>query len=267
MKKQKLRIKLKIVVTLGAIALAALLAMPVMPVVPAQYVPPMEEPAEEPIFQDPYAVKPEVMGELKPLLGHPLIALTFDDGPNPYITVPLLDFLAQHNVLATFYVLGAEVQRHPDILRRMAAQGHQVGNHSFGHAEFTRVNADRRRREYQQGAQAIYDVLGFMPTTTRLPYGAYSATVLAEMTTPHIHWSIDPQDWRNRNANYLAQHVIDRAVDGDIILLHDVYHSTYQATRMIVPALLERGFVFVTVDQLLALRGEAQAGDVVRHRR
>lgn len=253
-------------VTLVAIVLTAGLAMSVIPAVPAQYVPP-EEPLENTIVQDPTVVKPDVLGELKPLIGQLLIALTFDDGPNPYITVPLLNFLAQHNVPATFYVLGAEVQRHPNILRRMAAEGHQVGNHSFGHAEFTRVSADRRRSEYQQGAQAIYNVLGFMPSTTRLPYGSYNSTVLAELTTPHIHWSIDPQDWRNRNAQYIANHVLERAQDGDIILLHDVYQSTYQATRLIVPALLEQGFVFVTIDQLLALRGEAQAGEVVRHRR
>ncbi|MCL2532171.1 MAG: polysaccharide deacetylase family protein [Oscillospiraceae bacterium] len=262
--KQKWRIKLKIVVTLAAIAVAALLAMPVMPLVPAQYVPP---PIEEPIFQDPDAVKPEIMGELKPLVGHTLIALTFDDGPNPYITVPVLNFLAQHNVPATFYVLGAEVDQHPDILRRMVAEGHQVGNHSQRHLEATRVSAERRRLDYHEGMQAIYRVLGFTPTTTRLPFGSYNATVLADMTTPHIHWSIDPQDWRNRNAQYIANHVLHFAQDGDIILLHDVYHSTYQATRILVPALLERGFVFVTVDQLLALRGAAQPGEVVRHRR
>jgi len=133
--------------------------------------------------------------------------------------------------------------------------------------EFTRVNAERRRREYQEGMQAIYNVLGFMPTTTRLPFGSYNDTVLAEMTTPQIQWSIDPQDWRNRNAQYIANHVLHHAADGDIILLHDVYHSTYQATRILVPALLQQGFVFVTVDQLLALRGEAQPGEVVRHRR
>jgi len=263
--KQKLRFKLKIVVTLATLVLVAMLTMSVIPAVPAQYTPPPVE--EEPIWQDPYAEKTDVMGELKPLVGHPLIALTFDDGPNPYITVPLLDFLAQHNVPATFYVIGSYVDRHPDIIRRMAAEGHSVGNHTQTHLEQTRVSADRRRRDYHEGHEAIERVLGARPTHTRLPFGAYNADVLADMTTPHILWSIDPQDWRNRNAQYVATHVLHYARDGDIILLHDVYHSTYQATRIIVPALLERGFVFVTIDQLLALRGGAQPGEIVRHRR
>jgi len=258
--------KFFVTLALAVISVVLIVAIPFVPNVPAQYVP-MLPPEEELIVQDPDAEKSEVMGTLKPLRGQRLIALTFDDGPNPYITTPLLDFLAQRQVLVTFYVLGAEVERHPEIVQRMAALGHQVGNHTQNHVEFTRVNAERRRREYQEGAQAIYNVLGVMPTTTRLPYGSYNDTILAEMTTPQIQWSIDPQDWRNRNAQYIAQHVIERVQEGDIILLHDVYESTLAAARILVPALLEQGFVFVTVDQLLTLRGEAQPGDVVRHRR
>ena len=198
-----------------------------------------------------------------------IIALTFDDGPNPYITPAILDFLAEQEVPVpvTFYVLGFLVEQQPEIVARIVREGHQIGNHTQNHRNLTRLSQNERLREINRGADAINDVLGFAPSTMRPPFGAYNAAVRADLDVPLLLWSIDPWDWDTTDVDYIVDHVLSRAQDGDIILLHDLYQSTYQATRRIVPALLERGFTFVTVDQMLALRGEAAAGEVVRHRR
>ena len=199
--------------------------------------------------------------------GARLVALTFDDGPNPYITTAILDFLAEHDVVATFYVLGNLVNRHPKIVSRMAEEGHQVGNHTQTHRELPNIGAEARRWEVETARDIISKVIGHEPTTIRPPFGSTTQAVRDEFDVPNILWSVDPWDWYNRCADYVTEHVLSRTQDGCIILLHDVYHHTYEATRRIVPALLEQGFVFVTIDELLALRGEAQPGETVRSRR
>ena len=196
-----------------------------------------------------------------------IIALTFDDGPNPYITPAILDFLAEQEVVATFYVLGFLTGQMPQIVARAVREGHQIGSHSYNHRNLSRLSQEARRQQLSRADDAISAALGFPPSTMRPPYGAYNAGVRADLTVPLVLWSIDPWDWNTEDAQYVADHVISRAQDGDIILLHDIYQSTYRATRLIVPALLERGFTFVTIDQMLALRGEAGPGEVVRHRR
>ena len=198
-----------------------------------------------------------------------IIALTFDDGPNPYITTAILDFLyeLEEDVPATFYVLGFLVEQQPHIVARIVREGHQIGNHTQNHRNLTRLSQNERLREINRGVDAIEQVLGFPPSTMRPPFGAHNAAVRADMDNPLVLWSIDPWDWDTTNVDYITEHVLSRAQDGDIILLHDLYQSTYQATRRIVPALLERGFTFVTIDQMLALRGEAGPGEVVHHRR
>ena len=203
-----------------------------------------------------------------PLEGQRLVALTFDDGPNPYITTAILDFLAEHDVPATFYVLGNLTNRHPKIVRRMADEGHQVGNHSQTHRELPRLSAENRQWEINTASGIIGKAIGHEPTTIRPPYGSYNAATREDFNgIPNILWSVDPQDWRNHCADYITQHILSRTQDGCIVLLHDVYWHTYHATRRIVPALLEQGFVFVTVDELLEVRGAAQPSETIRHRR
>ena len=198
-----------------------------------------------------------------------IIALTFDDGPNPYITTAILDFLAEQEVPvpATFYVLGFLVEQQPHIVARAVREGHQIGNHTQNHRNLTRLSQTDRLREINRGAAAIEGALGFPPSTMRPPFGAHNAAVRADLDNPLVLWSIDPWDWDTTDVDYIVEHVVSRAQDGDIILLHDLYQSTYQATRRIVPALLEQGFTFGTIDQMLALRGEAAPGEVVFHRR
>jgi len=195
-----------------------------------------------------------------------LIALTFDDGPHPALTPRLLDFLREQDVRVTFFVIGVNVNDAPGVLRRAAAEGHQIGNHTYHHKDLVKLSPERRRAEIEDNAALIESITGTRPTTLRPPFGTQSDALQAAVDTPLIYWSIDPADWSTRDADKTYRHVMERAKDGDIILLHDWYPETIAAAERLVPALKAQGFVFVTVDQLLAARGEAKAGEMVRKR-
>jgi len=209
---------------------------------------------------------PEPELDIDELEGQRLIALTFDDGPHPELTPLLLDFLREQEAHATFFVLGCNAEDTPDTLRRAAAEGHQIGNHTYHHKDLTKLGPERRRAEINSGAALIESLTGQRPAVMRPPYGEYNKTVQAEADTPLILWSIDPADWRTRDADDIYRHVMERVQDGDIILLHDLYPETVEAAKKLVPALKAQGFVLVTVDQLLAVRGGAEAGEAVRKR-
>ena len=209
---------------------------------------------------------PEPEPDIDELEGQKLIALTFDDGPHPELTPLLLDFLWEQEVHVTFFVLGCNVEDTPDTLRRAAAEGHQIGNHTYHHKNLTTLGPERRRAEINSGAALIESLTGQRPTAMRPPFGEYNKTVQAEADTPLIFWSIDPADWRTRDADKTYQHVMERVQDGDIILLHDWYPESVEAAKQLIPALKAQGFMFVTVDQLLAARGGAGPGEAVRKR-
>jgi len=204
--------------------------------------------------------------DLAELEGRKLIALTFDDGPHPEFTPPLLDILRGEGIRATFFVLGCNVEETPEILLRAAAEGHQIGNHTFHHKNLTTLGPERRRAEINSGAALIESLSGRRPSLMRPPYGEYNRTMQDEADAPLVLWSVDPWDWSIRDTDEIYRHVMERAQDGDIILLHDCYPETVAAAEKLIPALKAQGFVFVTVDQLLAVRGEAEAGEIVRKR-
>ena len=180
-----------------------------------------------------------------------LIAITFDDGPHKQHTPELLNILKDEGVKATFFVLGSKVRDYPDIVKRMWCEGHQVGNHSYSHKQLTRLSPMQLQDEIVATNEAITKLTGRKATLMRPPYGSYNDVVKAWVDLPIILWSVDPRDWRYRNADTVYDYVISRAKDGDIILLHDLYPSTIQAAARIIRKLKQNGFVFVTVDQLM----------------
>ena len=210
-----------------------------------------------------HAPKPDVNG----LKEKKLIALTFDDGPHPQNTPKLLNILKKEDVRATFFVLGSMAKDSPGILQRAAAEGHQIASHTYSHKNLTKLSADKLKHEIDDTDAVIASIVGYAPSAMRPPYGSYNKTVSAAAHTPLILWSIDPWDWKYRNAEKVSKAVISKAADGDIILLHDLYASTVEAARIIIPALKAKGFTFVTVDELLALRGEGGPGVMVSSRR
>ncbi|MDE0634079.1 MAG: polysaccharide deacetylase family protein [Caldilineaceae bacterium] len=176
------------------------------------------------------------------------VALTFDDGPS-YYTEGLLDTLKEHNVKATFFVLGAQVRIQSETVQRMFQEGHQIGNHTWDHPNLTRLSDVQIREQLQLTDDLIAQLIGEQTPFLRPPYGAYNESVLAASGLPIIFWSVDPLDWKDRDAATVAARIADAPV-GAIILSHDIHKSTVEAVPAIIAALHARGIRFVTVSKL-----------------
>ncbi|MCL2563042.1 MAG: polysaccharide deacetylase family protein [Oscillospiraceae bacterium] len=199
------------------------------------------------------------------------IALTFDDGPTEY-TRRLLDALAARDVQATFFVLGSRVVERPDLAARIVAEGHEIGNHSLWHPDLTAMSAAGVRNQIRWTNDIIEWATGVRPVVFRPPYGWNNRTVrtiAAEFDFPLVLWSVDTRDWEVKRVDAILHHIADgdrvRIREWDIILMHDRFETTVDAAALAVDLLLEAGFTFVTVSELLAEReDEVRAGRVYR---
>ena len=195
----------------------------------------------------------------------PLVALTFDDGPRSSTTGPLLEGLALREVPATFFLVGNRIPGNEELVRRMAAEGHQVGIHTYDHVELKGMS--RRDFDLQVGRTRalITSLLGEGNYWLRPPYGLIDKNAESWCGGPIVLWSVDPEDWRDSDVNRITASVVEHVSDGDIILMHDLFASSEEAALRAVDALLAKGYCFVTVEQLMEERGvQPQAG--VRYR-
>ena len=185
----------------------------------------------------------------------PVIALTFDDGPYPKVTGHILDVLEKNGVCATFFVLGSRIEGREDVLTRMDELGCEIGNHSFSHADLTRLSKADCQRELSDTDAEIRRVTGHEASVVRPPYGYYNKTVMSAAGRPLILWTVDTNDWRGKAPGEIADYVIQQAKEGSVILMHDQQTQTADAMEMIIPTLIEEGFRFVTVSELIRLTG------------
>lgn len=185
----------------------------------------------------------------------PVIALTFDDGPYPKVTGHILDVLEKNGVCATFFVLGSRIEGHEDMLTRMDELGCEIGNHSFSHADLTRLSKADCQRELSDTDAEIRRVTGHEASVVRPPYGYYNKTVMSAAERPLILWTVDTNDWRGKAPGEIADYVIQQAKEGSVILMHDQQTQTADAMEMIIPTLIEEGFRFVTISELIRLTG------------
>lgn len=176
------------------------------------------------------------------------VALTFDDGPSFY-TEGLLDILKEHDVRATFFVLGTQVRIQSETVARMFREGHQIGNHTWDHPNLTNMPDDQIQEQLRLTDDLIAQLIGGPTPFLRPPYGAYNDRVLAASGLPIIFWSVDPLDWRDRDAAIVAARIMEAPV-GAIILAHDIHKSTVDAVPAIIDAIRGRGIQFVTVTKL-----------------
>ncbi|MGW1667307.1 polysaccharide deacetylase family protein [Streptomyces sp. NPDC002324] len=193
------------------------------------------------------------------------VALTFDDGPVTD-TQRLLRLLSERDVRATFYAVGTNVQRNPSTMNAAALAGHQIGNHSWDHADLTRLSAAKIKSQLFRTDTAIKQATGKKPTTFRAPYGAHNAAVRSAAGRPLVHWSVDTLDWKYRDSARLIKYVNAQTKPGDIVLMHDIHRTTVDAVPGIIKALKARDFHFVTVDQLFA-PAKLPSGKVTYHNR
>ncbi len=188
------------------------------------------------------------------------IAITFDDGPHPKNTPRLLNMLRARNIKATFYMVGSNVDLYPQVVRRVVAEGHEIGNHSYSHRLFSKMGDSEIRQELSRTRDAVQRAAGVQPLTLRPPFGGMLTRqrewVNAEFGYPIILWSIDPLDWKRPGPSVVCSRIVSATTPGSIILAHDLHSQTVDAMPATLDGLLQRGFKFVTVSQLLAMRGE-----------
>jgi peptidoglycan/xylan/chitin deacetylase (PgdA/CDA1 family) len=186
------------------------------------------------------------------------IAITFDDGPHPQNTPRLLDMLRARNIKATFYVIGRSVELYPQVVRRTVAEGHEIGNHSHTHRLLSKLGDDELRQEMARCRDAVGRAAGVQPRTMRPPYGGLlqrqRELVHAEYGYPTILWSCDPLDWKRPGASVVSSRILAGTSAGGIVLAHDLHAQTVDAMPAAFDGLLRRGFKFVTVSQLLAMK-------------
>ncbi|WP_438302993.1 polysaccharide deacetylase family protein [Streptomyces sp. HUAS TT11] len=194
------------------------------------------------------------------------IALTFDAGPSEN-SARLLDILKEKKVPATFFLLGkGHIEKYPDLVRRMAAEGHEVASHTWDHKILTKIPPQLIREELRRPSDAIEELTGHRPTLMRPPQGRTNDTVnriSREQGLAEVLWSVTAKDYLTDDSDLIRKRVLDQAGRDGIILLHDIYPGTVPAVPGIIDALKERGYVFVTVPQLLA-PGKAEPGTVYR---
>ncbi len=192
-----------------------------------------------------------------------LLALTFDDGPRRSTTTALLDGLAERGVHATFFLVGGRVENGMgDLVERMDREGHQIGIHTYDHVALTGLNRADFDAQVGRTRRLLTGLLGHDSFALRPPYGAIDAGVRANAGSPLILWSVDPEDWDTDDPQKVAEHIVSHAQDGDIILLHDIFPSSVEAALLAVDRLHQRGFYFVTVDELLSARHIQQENGV-----
>jgi peptidoglycan-N-acetylglucosamine deacetylase len=187
----------------------------------------------------------------------PYIAMTFDDGPHATLTPKLLDLLAQKKIKATFFVLGENAQRHPEILKRAVAEGHEIGNHSWSHPNLAKLSNEALRSQLQRTDDVIAQATGSHPKIMRPPYGELTPKqrqwVNSEFGYKVILWDVDPLDWKEPGPSIVAQRIIHETKPGSIMLSHDIHAQTITAMPATFDALVAKGFRFVTVSELLSL--------------
>ena len=187
----------------------------------------------------------------------PYVAMTFDDGPHAANTPRLLDMLRQRKIHATFFMVGQCVAEFPDIVKKIAADGHEVASHSWSHPQLSSMSEGSVRDQLQKTHDAIIAACGVTPKVMRPPYGAFTARQRAwahgEWGYKCILWDVDPLDWKVRSAEHVKNEILKQTVPGSIILTHDIHKTTVDAMPETLDGLLAKGFKFVTVSELLAM--------------
>lgn len=184
----------------------------------------------------------------------PMVALTFDDGPGKR-TEELLETLEEYNAHATFFVLGTNVKRYPDEIKKMHKIGCEVGNHSYDHEDLSKLKKKGLKEQIDSTNELISELTGYGTMLVRPPYGAISDIMKKQLKQPMILWNIDTLDWKTKDVENTKKAVMDDVKDGDIILLHDIHSATIDAAIELIPMLIEDGYQLVTVSEMAAIKG------------
>lgn len=186
----------------------------------------------------------------------PMVALTFDDGPNPTNTERILNVLNANYSHATFFVVGTNAEIYQDTLKAISASGSEIGNHTYNHKDLTSVSSEEVEEQIDKVNRAVKKATGENTTVIRPPYGAYNEEVLKQLDEPIVLWDLDTEDWDSRNAKKVVDEVMSNIKDGDIVLMHDIYDSTAEAVEILVPKLKEQGYQIVSISEMAEYKGK-----------
>jgi len=179
-----------------------------------------------------------------------MVALTFDDGPDPKTTPQALDILKKYGAKATFFMVGQNIAGNEAIVKRVHNEGHQIGIHTWDHPVLTKLPLETAQKEILDTQTAINNVIGIKPTITRPPYGAINATIQNSVDQSFIMWNVDSLDWKTRNTKAIMQEIA-KTQPGSIILMHDIHQTSIDALPSVLEYLKSNGYTLVTVDELL----------------
>ena len=191
---------------------------------------------------------------LEQFRGKQLVAFTFDDGPNSETTNKLLDNLDKYNARVTFFVVGNRINNNTDTLKRAYDMGNQIGSHSYSHRNFFKIDETKILEEVQNTNNVIKEVIGVEPTIIRPPYGNTNSDIKSIYNMYTIIWNLDTEDWKSKDADKIVEYILNNVHDGAIILLHDIYDTSIDATLRAMEILEQEGYAFVTIDEMAQIK-------------
>ena len=187
----------------------------------------------------------------------PMVALTFDDGPDGKQTEELLEVLKANGARATFFVVGKQVEKHPELLKKMVDYDCEIGNHTYSHANLNSLSEKALNKEIETTNKLIEQATdGYRASLMRPPFNNCNNKVKDMLKQPIIQWSIDTLDWKHKNVSKTIEIVLDRVSDGSIVLMHDIHKSSVEAAKILIPKLIESGYDLVTVSEMAQIKGE-----------
>lgn len=185
-----------------------------------------------------------------------IIAFTFDDGPAENTTNRLLDELDKRGVKVTFFVVGNNALKYPDIIKRMYLEGHDIGIHTYSHPNLLRLTDEEVLYQKTSVVDIVNGITGYSPTMLRPPYGSIDDRVKGIYPMKNILWNVDSEDWKSKNVDMIFEEIMKSTDDGDIVLLHDLYETSVDGALRSIDELSKMGYEFVTVSELLQIKGD-----------
>lgn len=179
------------------------------------------------------------------------VALTFDDGPHADFTPMLLDGLKERGVKVTFFLMGENIEGKEEIVKRMEAEGHLIGSHSYKHQQMTKLQEGTVLDSIEKNSELIASITGKYPLYLRPPYGDWNDTLENDVNMTTVFWTVDSLDWKYQNTAKTVRKILQDTDDGDIILMHDIFKTSVDAALEVIDTLEKEGYTFVTVDELL----------------
>ncbi|MBQ1383122.1 MAG: polysaccharide deacetylase family protein [Solobacterium sp.] len=185
--------------------------------------------------------------------GEKRICLTFDDGPSEY-TENLLDGLAERNAKASFFLIGNRVEKYRKTVLRMKEEGHTIGQHTQNHADLTKISEQEVREEINSANEAIMRITGERPRYVRPPFGEYNDRIVLDTDMVFVTWSYSSLDWEFKYPEVVCRRTVNKAFDGAVVLAHDIFSSSVTGMLKAVDILMDQGYIFISLDDMVKYR-------------